>query len=834
MEDGMGFLKRWLALGCASFLLLASACYDPPRPPEEEETFNGTIRGFLTPLDAQAQSHFRPVAFAPLADKTPIRPVARKPTSGSDTAADLEKQMDWMPGELVAFFETDTFDKASLKMAVKEMVQKAGLDHVAQVETALCAARRFCQVTLKDADGEKLNRVQTRDAAFALHKVRPEKMRAVVRNFIMQAFASPNDEFYPFQWHHEFARLPAAWDINTGDPQTVIAVIDSGLVLTHPDLVNRTVQGADMVSNEGVAGDGNARDTDPTDPGDNMFGEGNHSWHGTHVGGIIAAEANNSTGVAGVNWNAKLQAVRVLGIGGGSQLDILSGIYWALGDQTIDGVPPNDTPAKVLNLSLGGVVDTQTQGVWTQEMDYILNQEAQLYGNPIIIVAAGNEDQDVENVTPANIYDLITVGGARYDGLRASYSNWGATVDVMAPGGQIDIDQNGDGYPDGILSTFGNEYNFEQGTSMACPVVAGIISLAVAAKKAQGQELLHAEAQSLLTTTAEPSGQCSEGCGTGHVNASSVMLSVSGGEVPSPTPVLAVDTYTLAFVEGQNQAGLNVYNIGGGTLQWTATLSGAQASLFGVTPASGSVGSAQFEPLTVTLNRGTFEAGSANLEIVGGGEALGQVINVNLSFAKSEGGPAFQLQAAVVEAFQKDEAGNFSAVGQTVTTYRANGFTWEITGLPPGQYYVYALGDDNNDNIFDWDTESKGAYPTIGAPEAITLAKNETVEGIEIPLKGGFVGSSPGQTGMPCLNDADCTFAPDAECITAAGGWPGGYCSRDCGADGYCGPGGSCEILDCDTGPCAICLRSCVSASQCRAGEGYLCDAYGTCTPQGF
>ena len=99
-------------------------------------------------------------------------------------------------------------------------------------------------------------------------------------------------------------------------------------------------------------------------------------------------------------------------------------------------------------------------------------------------------------------------------------------------------------------------------------------------------------------------------------------------------------------------------------------------------------------------------------------------------------------------------------------------------------------------------------------------------------LSGGFVLSPAGAIGAACLSDTDCTFATDAQCIIDAA-WPGGYCTRLCD-DGVCGSGGSCENFECEDGPCALCLSTCLSAGQCRTGEGFTCDSFGTCTPIGL
>ena len=183
---------------------------------------------------------------------------------------------------------------------------------------------------------------------------------------------TPNDTLYSSQWD----LLPpgssnygidavGAWDISTGSSSVVVAVIDTGIT-NHPDLAGRLVAGYDFIHDPLSGNDGDGRDANPADPGDwisaaeNASGDfkgcgvSSSSWHGTHVAGTIGAASNNKTGVAGINWAAQIQPIRVLGKCGGYTSDIADGARWAAG-LAVTGIPVNKTPAKVLNLSLGGI-----------------------------------------------------------------------------------------------------------------------------------------------------------------------------------------------------------------------------------------------------------------------------------------------------------------------------------------------------------------------------------------------------------------------------------------------------------------------------------------------
>jgi len=358
----------------------------------------------------------------------------------------------------------------------------------------------------------------------------------------------PNDPLYAQQWHYDVSanhgmNLPGAWDISIGSANVVTAVIDTGILPGHSDfLASRILPGFDMITDPAIANDGDARDADPTDTGDaviaNECGAGsppaNSSWHGTHVSGTIGAATNNGFGVAGVDWTGKILPVRALGKCGGFTSDIVDAMAWAAGI-AVTGVPNNLNPANVLNLSLGG-----TGACSTAEQNII----TQIVGlGKVVVVAAGNAAANTSTVNPASCTGVIAVAAHGPASLKAGYSNFGAEVAVMAPGGDQSLANT-----DGVLSTADggattaandNAFLFYQGTSMAAPHVAGLVALMFAVDPT----LTPAQVKTILQANVRPfvaGGTCANTpniCGSGIVDAQATLAAVSS--IPPAAPPVA-------------------------------------------------------------------------------------------------------------------------------------------------------------------------------------------------------------------------------------------------------------------------------------------------------
>jgi serine protease len=329
----------------------------------------------------------------------------------------------------------------------------------------------------------------------------------------MRPHRVPNDPGFTGQWFlHEngpgidgtiasAVDAVAAWDLTTGLPSVVVAVIDTGVRFDHPDLLpvadgGKLLPGYDFVSAESggtarAANDGDGWDPDATDPGDwissldrttSQFSGctiNSSSWHGTRVSGMLAGLTDNATGIAGVGWSNRILPVRVLGKCGGLTSDIIAGMRWAAGLPQ-SGAPANPNPARVLNLSLGG--QGACSSAYQSAIDEITARGV------TVVVSAGNDGSTADQ--PANCRGVVSVTGVRHVGTKVGFANLGLDVSIAAPGGNcVNV---GPGQPClysldtttnlGVTTPADNGYtdrvdDFNVGTSFAAPIVSGIAAL---------------------------------------------------------------------------------------------------------------------------------------------------------------------------------------------------------------------------------------------------------------------------------------------------------------------------------------------------------------------
>ncbi|MBN1636966.1 MAG: peptidase S8 [Deltaproteobacteria bacterium] len=325
-------------------------------------------------------------------------------------------------------------------------------------------------------------------------------------NYIFQAFDTvPNDPKFYRQWGHTKIQSTSAWDISKGNNSISIAIIDSGIDETHPDLAGKIVAGYDFVDD----------DTNPHD----------EHGHGTHVSGIAAAQTNNSVGIAGAAWQTMIMPLRVLDEhGDGSNSDISDAIVWAY-----------QHGAKIINMSLGGSTFSQT----------MLDAVNSAHDAGALIVAAMGNDTTSTPAYPAAYNNVMAVSATGPSDVKANYTNFGDHCDISAPGGEMSYYHD----PGGIYSTmptypvydttslwFDNNYDYDRGTSMAAPFVSGLASLVWALDPTMTQD----DVQSAIEDNADDLGSLGwdQYYGHGRINAYKTLKAVLDAQKKPVSPAV--------------------------------------------------------------------------------------------------------------------------------------------------------------------------------------------------------------------------------------------------------------------------------------------------------
>ena len=350
-------------------------------------------------------------------------------------------------------------------------------------------------------------------------------------NYIFFLTNIPNDEKFSLQWAlyntgetggtpDADIDAPEAWDIETGDPDIVIAIIDTGIDYTHPDLSSNIWKNEDEISNNSIDDDNNGfiddvigwdfigesplfpePDNDPLD----MFG------HGTHCAGLASAVTNNGIGTAGVCWNCKIMSIKIAGgfFGLINLISAVNGISYAI----YNG-------ADVISMSWGGDV----------ESELLHNAIDNAYSNGVALIAAAGNDNTNRKLYPAAYDNAIGVAATNKNDKKAWFSNYGDWVDVAAPGEQI-------------LSTlptyhvtlndlfYSMNYDYLDGTSMACPIVAGLAALLLS----YDPSLNHDEVRSIIYNSTDWI-ETNKYIGNGRINVYKALLIASGVTVPPNKP----------------------------------------------------------------------------------------------------------------------------------------------------------------------------------------------------------------------------------------------------------------------------------------------------------
>ena len=540
---------------------------------------------------------------------------------------------------------------------------------------------------------------------------RPTVVRAEP-NYIRHATRIPNDPFYVYQWNYPNINLPLAWDLTQGSDQVIVAVVDTGVLLDHPDLSGQLVAGYDFIRDPARARDGDGIDPDPNDAGDLGFG-GSSSFHGTHVAGTIAAHSDNGDGVAGIAWQARIMPLRALGVDGGTSYDVIQSVRYAAGlSNDSNTVPPQR--ADIINLSLGSNSSSQAEQ----------NTIDQVRAAGVIVVAAAGNDASSNPSFPAAYAGVVSVAATTITRTRAPYSNFGPSIDVAAPGGNSATDVNGDGIGDGVVSTIGDDtggvvtfgYAALTGTSMATPHVSGVAALMKSVFPGLTPEQFDTalSAGNLTDDLGTPGRDDQFGYGLINaqkaVNAAIVLASGAGTPVD---PVLAVSPASINFGAFDTTFDIEFRNAGGGSVSVVSIVS-TEPWL-------------KAAPLDVDANGlGTYRLTVDRKLVVGDGTFTGVVTAtstanpVDIGVVMQKFGVSPSANAGLHYVLLIDTVTNL-VVNSAVTSASDGEYDYAFNGVGAGQYWIYAGSDSDNDDLICGAGEACGAFRTLDAPQVLTI-----------------------------------------------------------------------------------------------------------------
>ena len=552
----------------------------------------------------------------------------------------------------------------------------------------------------------------------------------------------PNDRGYPYQrWHYEQINLPAAMGRITGlvtkpAQRPIVAVVDDGVVLDHPDLAPQLVSAGRAFVSTSAVGDGDAASGDVRAvPADQPV------FHGTHVGGTIGAATYDNLGGAGVAPMAQILPVRVFPARGGAALvDIVQGMLYAAGLDNRSGTRPARR-ADVINLSLGG-----SRACDAAYQDAISRVRA---AGVIVVAAAGNAGNAEPVGTPANCSGAIAVSATDAQRRLTAYSQTGATIAVAAPGGDTSRSTTGNGEPDGVfsdLATFDGagrrqpSFGPMQGTSMATPHVAGVMALMryvnPALTPAQVDTLL---AQGSITDDLGTAGRDTF-YGFGLINARKAVdaaLASLGTPLPSPSGQVVAQPGSFDFGSFQSSATME--------LQATATTGETVASIASSDPAV-TVQATRVDAATglglyaVQVDRSRWSAPGTYYPVITVRLQTGRTFTVQVTAVKTASGSVSTVAdyGPVYVLLIDPDTGN--TVTSVLATWSQGRYTWRATGWRKSSVMVLAGGDLDNDNYVCQRGEPCGAYPllsTRGEGSVIRLAGDRADLNFEVtPLSG--------------------------------------------------------------------------------------------------
>lgn len=573
-------------------------------------------------------------------------------------------------------------------------------------------------------------------------------------NWIMERQAlvgtlPPNDRGYPYQrWHYEQIELPAAMATINGlatqpTRRPVVAIIDDGVVLDHPDLKPQLFSpGRSFISTD-PGGDHNSDSGDnPSAPSDNPI------FHGTHVAGTVAAAGFDGIGGIGVAPMAQLLPLRVFAPGkGASSYDTINAILYAAGLLNNASADIGTRRADVINMSLGS--DSACSAGYQDAISQARSREV------IVVAAAGNSGHNDQGQraavgSPANCAGVIAVSATEAHKQITYYSNTGingTSITVAAPGGDTSQSSTGNGAPDGVysdLATFDAAGNRQPtfgpmpGTSMASPHVAGVMALIRYINPA----ITVGEIDALIAN-----GSLTDDLGTvgkdvdygyGLINArkavDAALASLGGSAPPPPVGQVVASPSSIDFGSFQTSAVL--------TLQTTGTTSTQVTSVTSSNPAIVTVApklidaTTRLGTYTVTVIRAALPAGTSYPTLtvmLSSGSAFTVQLAATQSGASGKGsyGPMYVLLI---------DPDTQKVIDTVLAAPTSGGYTWSKTGYTGSKVSVVAGSDLDNDDIICARGEPCGAYPVLSAEgdlSVITLSGDRSDLNFQVaPLSG--------------------------------------------------------------------------------------------------
>jgi len=563
---------------------------------------------------------------------------------------------------------------------------------------------------------------------------REPAVAAAEPNYRVSARTTPNDEAYPLQWHYPLINLPAAWQVTNGNPEVIVAVVDTGVLSDHPDLRGQLVPGYDFIRDPESAGDGDGIDPDAEDIG---TGDLSGDFHGTHVTGTVAAAGNNRIGVVGAAWGVRVMPLRALGNdGAGTSYDIGQAVRFAAGLANDSGTLPAQR-ADIINLSLGG------EGFSQFNRD--LYREVRRRG--ISVVAAAGNEASSEPDYPASYADVFSVSAIDAQRNLAPYSNRGSSIDLAAPGGDSGNDVTGDGYPDGVLSTGAADasfaYTFISGTSMATPHVSAVLALMKSVNpQLSADNIASLLAAGELTDDAGDPGRDDE-FGVGIINARKAVdaaLSAMGDTI-AQAPSISVSSDVLNF--GGDADTLQLVLAGTGKARVMSLTTNADwLTVRAQTTDSDGLGRYQ-----VRVDRSALDDGIYRGEILARSTANTLRIKVLLTVGSNEDAELGTLYVLLYDA-EED-----SVIAQTLAR-SSDGYRFQMQRVPAGDYLLFA-GTDLNNNLRICDAgEACGALLTLDQPRRLRVDRD--IDDVDFPVEyqiaiPGRQSAAPATTVTPTL-----------------------------------------------------------------------------------